>query len=290
MRMRMKAISNRPSWMRSMKPFEADRAMCSSFFLASVKFARRQRRCASMPSADPGQGRATTEAEILPLFARLSHAEQERVFRPGGSSLRRIVLATNVAETSLTVPGIRYVIDTGLARPQPLQLSQQGGTVAGEKISRASANQRAGRCGRVMSGICIRLCPEEDYQARPEFTDPEILRSSLAAVILRMKSLKIGAVENFLLLDPPLPRMVADGYQLLSELGAVDEANALTGIGWRSEVSHRPEDCADDIGGEGRELPERSAYHRFRLERSRPARAPVRTAGSGRPGSPAFSG
>ena len=186
-----------------MKPFEADRAMCSSFFLASVKFARRQRRCASMPSADPGQGRATTEAEILPLFARLSHAEQERVFRPGGSSLRRIVLATNVAETSLTVPGIRYVIDTGLARLNRYSYRNKVEQLQVEKISRASANQRAGRCGRVMSGICIRLYPEEDYQARPEFTDPEILRSSLAAVILRMKSLKIGAVENFPFLTRP---------------------------------------------------------------------------------------
>ena len=102
-----------------------------------------------------------------------------------------------------------------------------------EKISRASANQRAGRCGRVMSGICIRLYTEEDYLARPEFTDPEILRSSLAAVILRMKSLKIGEVENFPFLDPPLPRMIADGYQLLAELGAVDDSNSLTGIGWR---------------------------------------------------------
>ncbi|WON73660.1 ATP-dependent RNA helicase HrpA [Nitrosospira sp. Is2] len=172
-------------------------------------------------------------AEILPLFARLSHAEQERVFRPGGSSLRRIVLATNVAETSLTVPGIRYVIDTGVARLNRYSYRNKVEQLQVEKISRASANQRAGRCGRVMSGVCIRLYAEEDYLARPEFTDPEILRSSLAAVILRMKSLKIGAVENFPFLDPPLPRMVADGYQLLAELGAVDEANALTSIGWR---------------------------------------------------------
>ncbi|HEV7930586.1 MAG TPA: ATP-dependent RNA helicase HrpA, partial [Nitrosospira sp.] len=172
-------------------------------------------------------------AEILPLFARLSVAEQERVFKPGGSSLRRIVLATNVAETSLTVPGIRYVIDTGLARLNRYSYRNKVEQLQVEKISRASANQRAGRCGRVMSGVCIRLYAEEDYLARPEFTDPEILRSSLAAVILRMKSLKIGAVENFPFLDPPLPRMVADGYQLLAELGAVDEANALTSIGWR---------------------------------------------------------
>lgn len=183
----------------------------------------------------PGQG-AGAGAEILPLFARLSYAEQERVFKPDGN-VRRIVLATNVAETSLTVPGIRYVIDTGLARLNRYSYRNKVEQLQVEKISRASANQRAGRCGRVMSGICIRLYAEEDYLGRPEFTDPEILRSSLAAVILRMKSLKIGEVENFPFLEPPLPRMIADGYQLLSELGAVDDTadnnKVLTSIGWR---------------------------------------------------------
>lgn len=176
-------------------------------------------------------------ADILPLFARLSYVEQERVFKPCGSNVRRIVLATNVAETSLTVPGIRYVIDTGLARLNRYSFRNKVEQLQVEKISRASANQRAGRCGRVMSGICIRLYTEEDYLARPEFTDPEILRSSLAAVILRMKSLKIGEVENFPFLEPPLPRMIADGYQLLAELGAVDDTvdsgKTLTSIGWR---------------------------------------------------------
>lgn len=176
---------------------------------------------------------AISGMEILPLFARLSYAEQERVFKPGGSNLRRIVLATNVAETSLTVPGIRYVIDTGFARLNRYSYRNKVEQLQVEKISRASANQRAGRCGRVMSGICIRLYSEEDFLARPEFTDPEILRSSLAAVILRMKSLKIGEVQNFPFLDPPLPRMIADGYQLLAELGAVDDSNSLTSIGWR---------------------------------------------------------
>ena len=171
--------------------------------------------------------------DILPLFARQSYADQERVFKPGGSSVRRIVLATNVAETSLTVPGIRYVIDTGLARLNRYSYRNKVEQLRVEKISRASANQRAGRCGRVMSGICIRLYAEEDYLSRPEFTDPEILRSSLAAVILRMKSLRIGSVENFPFLDPPVPRMIVDGYQLLAELGAVDESNMLTKIGWR---------------------------------------------------------
>lgn len=183
----------------------------------------------------PGHG-AGAGTEILPLFARLSYAEQERVFK-SGSNVRRIVLATNVAETSLTVPGIRYVIDTGLARLNRYSYRNKVEQLQVEKISRASANQRAGRCGRVMSGICIRLYTEEDYLARPEFTDPEILRSSLAAVILRMKSLKIGEVENFPFLEPPLPRMIADGYQLLAELGAVDDTvdngKTLTSIGWR---------------------------------------------------------
>jgi len=168
-------------------------------------------------------------AEILPLYARLSFEEQERVFRTGGA--RRIVLATNVAETSLTVPGIRYVIDSGLARVNRYSYRNKVEQLQVEKISRASANQRAGRCGRVAAGICIRLYSEEDYAARAEYTDPEILRSSLATVILRMKALRIGNVEDFPFLEPPAARMVADGYQLLSELGAVDERNDLTPIG-----------------------------------------------------------
>src|SRR6185503_16077149 len=170
-------------------------------------------------------------AEILPLYARLSFEEQERVFKP--ALARRIVLATNVAETSLTVPGIRYVIDTGLARVNRYSWRNKVEQLQIEKVSRASANQRAGRCGRVAPGICIRLYAEEDFAARPEFGEPEILRSSLAAVILRMKSLRIGDVEDFPFLEPPSPRMIADGYQLLAELGAVDEKNDLTQIGWQ---------------------------------------------------------
>jgi len=170
-------------------------------------------------------------AEILPLYARLSFEEQERVFRPGGA--RRIVLATNVAETSLTVPGIRFVVDTGLARVNRYSYRNKVEQLQVEPVSQASANQRAGRCGRVAAGVCIRLFPEEDYRARPPFTDPEILRSSLASVILRMKSLGLGDIEGFPFLDPPAPRMIADGYQLLAELGAVDELNALTPLGRR---------------------------------------------------------
>jgi ATP-dependent helicase HrpA len=170
-------------------------------------------------------------AEILPLFARLSFEEQDRVFKPHGG--QRIVLATNVAETSLTVPGIRYVIDAGLARVNRYSYRNKVELLQAEKISRASANQRAGRCGRVAAGVCIRLYDEEDFAARDEFTDPEILRSSLASVILRMKSLKIGDVEDFPFLEPPPPRMIADGYQLLAELGAVDDENQLTPVGWQ---------------------------------------------------------
>ncbi|HYH42002.1 MAG TPA: ATP-dependent RNA helicase HrpA [Burkholderiales bacterium] len=170
-------------------------------------------------------------AEILPLYARLSFEEQDRVFKPSGG--RRIVLATNVAETSLTVPGIRYVIDTGVARVNRYSWRNKVEQLQVEKISKASANQRAGRCGRVAPGICIRLYSEEDYTLRRDFGEPEILRSSLASVILRMKSLHIGDVEDFPFIDPPTPRMIADGYQLLEELGAVDETKALTRIGWQ---------------------------------------------------------
>ncbi|WP_432257463.1 ATP-dependent RNA helicase HrpA [Cupriavidus sp. TMH.W2] len=167
--------------------------------------------------------------EILPLFARLSVQEQERVFKP--SNARRIVLATNVAETSLTVPGIRYVVDTGLARVKRYSYRNKVEQLQVESISQAAANQRAGRCGRVANGICIRLYEETDFSGRPRFTDPEILRSSLAAVILRMKALRLTDIESFPFIEPPLGRAVADGYQLLQELGAVDDANQLTGTG-----------------------------------------------------------
>ncbi|WP_298824822.1 ATP-dependent RNA helicase HrpA [uncultured Piscinibacter sp.] len=167
--------------------------------------------------------------EILPLFARLSQQEQDRVFEPHGAP--RIVLATNVAETSLTVPGIRYVIDAGTARVKRYSYRNKVEQLQIEPVSQAAANQRAGRCGRVSNGICIRLYDEKDFAGRPRFTDPEILRSSLAGVILRMKSLGLGNVEDFPFLEPPPRRAIADGYQLLSELGAVDELNALTAIG-----------------------------------------------------------
>ncbi|MGJ7521225.1 ATP-dependent RNA helicase HrpA [Variovorax sp. LT1P1] len=168
-------------------------------------------------------------AEVLPLFARLSPAEQDRIFE--GHTGRRVVLATNVAETSLTVPGTRYVIDTGTARVKRYSFRSKVEQLLVEPISQAAANQRAGRCGRVANGICIRLYDEKDFLGRPRFTDPEILRSSLAGVILRMKSLHLGDVARFPFLEAPAPRAIADGYQLLNELGAVDDANELTAIG-----------------------------------------------------------
>ena len=167
--------------------------------------------------------------EVVPLFARLSQQEQDMVFEP--HSARRIVLATNVAETSLTVPGIQYVIDAGTARVKRYSYRNKVEQLQIEAVSQAAANQRAGRCGRVSNGICIRLYEEKDFIARPRFTDPEIMRSSLAGVILRMKSLGLGLVEDFPFLEAPPRRAVADGYQLLAELGAVDEQNDLTAIG-----------------------------------------------------------
>jgi ATP-dependent helicase HrpA len=174
----------------------------------------------------PAAGPAT---EILPLYARLSVEEQERVFRPAGG--RRIVLATNVAETSLTVPGIRYVVDTGLARVKRYSYRNKVEQLQVEAISQAAANQRAGRCGRVAAGVCIRLYGEDDFARRPRYSEPEVLRSSLAGVILRMKSLGLGDVGVFPFVEPPPARAIADGYQLLAELNAVDERNELTAVG-----------------------------------------------------------
>jgi ATP-dependent helicase HrpA len=176
--------------------------------------------------------------EILPLFARLSAQEQERVFKV--SNARRIVLATNVAETSLTVPGIRYVVDAGLARVKRYSYRNKVEQLQVEPVAQSAANQRAGRCGRVAAGVCIRLYDEQDYLLRPKFTEPEILRSSLAAVILRMKSLHLADVETFPFIEPPLGRAIADGYQLLQELGAVDDDNHLTKLG--RELARMPLD------------------------------------------------
>ncbi|MBX6390647.1 MAG: ATP-dependent RNA helicase HrpA, partial [Frankia sp.] len=159
--------------------------------------------------------------EILPLYARLSTAEQHRVFQPHQG--RRIVLATNVAETSLTVPGIRYVIDAGTARISRYSHRLKVQRLPIEPVSKASANQRAGRCGRTADGICIRLYSKEDFEARPDYTDPEILRTNLASVILAMSALGLGEVADFPFLDPPDPRQITDGMALLHELGAFEK-------------------------------------------------------------------
>ena len=185
-----------------------------------------------------GHQPATRGAEVLPLFARLSQAEQDRVFEPHPG--RRIVLSTNVAETSLTVPGIRYVIDTGTARVKRYSFRSKVEQLLVEPISQAAANQRSGRCGRVADGICIRLYDEKDFAGRPRFTDPEILRSSLAGVILRMMSLHLGDVSQFPFLEAPRPKAISDGYQLLNELGAVNDDLVLTPMG--RELSRLPLD------------------------------------------------
>jgi len=177
------------------------------------------------------QGRSAKlkHIEVLPLFARLSIEDQQKIFKSHSS--RRIVLATNVAETSLTVPGIKYVIDAGLARVNRYSPRAKVEQLQIEKISQAAAKQRAGRCGRVSNGICVRLYSEEDFNSRPAFTEPEILRSSLAAVILRMAALRLGDVAEFPFIEAPSSRLIADGYLLLQELGAVDARRQITELG-----------------------------------------------------------
>ena len=167
--------------------------------------------------------------EILPLYARLSPAEQQRIFQPHTG--RRVVLATNVAETSLTVPGIRYVIDTGTARISRYSYRAKVQRLPIEAVSQASANQRKGRCGRVEPGICVRLYSEEDFNGRPAFTDPEILRTNLAAVILQMLHLRLGAIDAFPFIEPPDGKAISDGFNLLQELSAVNRENQLTSLG-----------------------------------------------------------
>jgi ATP-dependent helicase HrpA len=198
-----------------------------------------------------------SQTEILPLYARLSADEQMRVFQ--SHNKRRIILATNVAETSLTVPGIRYVIDPGLARISRYAPRTKVQRLPIEPVSRASANQRKGRCGRVSEGVCIRLYSQDDYDRRAQFTDPEILRTNLASVILQMKALKLGDIGEFPFIDPPDLRAVRDGYQTLHEIGAIDERNELTEVGrmlsklpidpriGRMVLAARDENVLDDV-------------------------------------------
>ncbi len=170
-------------------------------------------------TADALTGASFPDLEVLPLYARLSAAEQHKVFQPHRG--RRVVLATNVAETSLTVPGIKYVIDPGTARISRFSNRLKVQRLPIEPVSQASASQRTGRCGRTSDGICIRLYSEADFESRPEFTDPEILRTNLASVILQMAALDLGEVAEFPFIDPPDTRQVTDGVRLLGELGAV---------------------------------------------------------------------
>ncbi|MGH8547798.1 MAG: ATP-dependent RNA helicase HrpA [Methylococcales bacterium] len=196
--------------------------------------------------------------EILPLFSRLGASDQEKIFHANGK--RRIVLATNIAETSLTVPGIRCVIDSGLARISRYSPRSKIQRLPVEKIAQSSADQRAGRCGRLGPGICIRLFSEEDYLARPKFTDPEITRTNLAAVILQMKALRLGEIENFPFIEGPDQRLIRDGLKLLEELNAIDPKKDLTGIGrnlaripldprlGRILLAAKEENCLSEIG------------------------------------------
>lgn len=167
--------------------------------------------------------RERVDAEVLPLFARLSAQEQDRIFRPAAGGRSRVVLATNVAETSLTVPGIRYVVDTGVARISRYDPRGKVQRLLVEPVSRASAEQRSGRCGRVSEGVCIRLFSQRDFDERPRFTDPEIRRSNLASVILRLIEMGIDDVTTFPLVDPPEAGSIKDGYETLFELGAIDK-------------------------------------------------------------------
>jgi ATP-dependent helicase HrpA len=186
-----------------------------------------------LPERNRGQ-----QTDVLPLYARLSNKEQNRIFQTGPH--RRIVIATNVAESSLTVPGIRYVIDTGTARISRYSARSRMQRLPIESVSQASANQRAGRCGRVAPGICIRLYSEADYNARDEFTPPEIQRTNLASVILQTAALKLGPLEEFPFLEPPRTGNITDGYRMLFELGALDEQNRLTEVG--RQLSRLPVD------------------------------------------------
>ena len=195
------------------------------------------RETADALAKETGNG-ALDNTEVLPLLARLSNAEQNRIFHP--SNKRRIVLATNVAETSLTVPGIKYVIDSGVARISRYSWRSKIQRLPIEKISRASADQRKGRCGRVSAGICIRLYEEEDFELRDEFTAPEIQRTNLAAVILQMENLRLGHIDDFPFVEPPEDRLINDGYKLLFELGAIDSKHKITKVG--KHLGHFPID------------------------------------------------
>ncbi len=206
----------------------AERILCTTDFGDLLIFMPGERDIRE--TGDALEGRFAGEAEVIPLFGRLSAGEQQRVFAP--ASRRKIIIATNIAETSLTIPGIRYVIDAGLARISRYNPRTRTRRLPVEPVSQSSANQRKGRAGRVQDGICIRLYAEDDFNARPAFTQPEIQRANLAEVILRMKAFHLGEIEAFPFVQPPTPAAIATGYTLLQELGALDDRRALTALGW----------------------------------------------------------
>ena len=187
-------------------------------------------------------GRTLGRCEVLPLFGRLSNEEQQRIFAP--TQKRKIILSTNIAETSLTIPGIRYVIDAGLARISHYHSRTHTRRLPIEPVAQSSANQRAGRAGRMEAGICFRLYSEKDYASRPEYSKPELLRSNLAEVILRMKAFRLGEVEEFPFIDPPRPAAIRSGYELLEDLGALDQTHELTSLG--RELAKLP--CDPTVG------------------------------------------
>ncbi|MGE4426605.1 MAG: ATP-dependent RNA helicase HrpA [Solirubrobacteraceae bacterium] len=209
-------------------------------------------------AAEALNGRLGPAVDVLPLYARLAHDEQHRVFR-GSGGRPRVVLATNVAETSLTVPGIRYVVDTGVARISRYSSRLKVQRLPIERISQASADQRKGRCGRTSDGVCVRLYSEDDFDARDAFTDPEILRTNLASVILQMASLRLGDVEAFPFLDPPDRRQIRDGTDLLHELGALEHGGPQAGPG-----NAAPDDAptAIDPPADGDSSPRRGRHGR----------------------------
>jgi len=192
---------------------------------------REIREISDLLSKEGSHNRVFRGVDVVPLYSRLSNAEQNRIFQK--HSAPRIVLATNVAETSLTVPGIRAVIDPGYARTSRYSVRSKVQRLPIEKVSQASANQRMGRCGREAPGVCIRLYSEEDFLSRREFTQPEILRTNLAAVILQMASMRLGTVDQFPFVESPESRFVNDGYRTLQELGALNDKRQLTDIGKR---------------------------------------------------------
>lgn len=231
-------------------------------------------------TADALSKRNLKSTEIVPLYARLSAGEQNKIFQPHAG--RRIVLATNVAETSLTVPGIKYVIDPGTARISRYSYRTKVQRLPIEPISQASANQRKGRCGRVEEGICIRLYSEEDFESRPEFTDPEILRTNLASVILQMTALGLGDIQAFPFVEAPDKRNIQDGVRLLEELGAINaeakDAKKTLNQHWSpiGSLAYRPASRTYGFGSAKIWCSKRSDDHRSGIVDSRPARASFR--------------